>query len=48
MVHRINVTGFWERVGEQSDDAVWRLWRAAMLDARQFGIWRKIPARSPR
>jgi len=35
-----------ETAGEQSDDAVWKLWQAAKLDARQFGIWRKAYSRS--
>jgi hypothetical protein len=46
MVHRTKVTGFRETAGEQSDDAVWKLWQAAKLDARQFGIWRKAYSRS--
>jgi hypothetical protein len=46
MVHRTKVTGFRETVGEQSDDAVWKLWQAAKLDAHQFGIWRKAYCRS--
>lgn len=43
-VHRTQVIGFRDVDGR--DDSVWRLWQAAKLDARQFGIWRKAYARS--
>jgi hypothetical protein len=43
-VHRTQVIGF--RDAERQDDAVWRLWQSAKLDARQFGIWRKAYSRS--
>lgn len=47
MVHRMAVTGFRDasRPGEH-DSAVWRLWQAARLDARQFAIYRKAFSRS--
>ncbi len=38
-VHRTQVIGFRDVDGD--DDAIWRLWQAAKLDARQFAIWRK-------
>lgn len=43
-VHRTQVIGFRDVDGD--DDAVWRLWQNAKLDARQFGIWRKAYSRS--
>jgi len=43
-VHRTQVIGF--RDSDGRDDQVWRLWQAAKLDARQFGIWRKAYSRS--
>lgn len=43
-VHRTQVIGFRDTDGQ--DDAVWRLWQDAKLDARQFGIWRKAYSRS--
>lgn len=49
MVHRTEVTGFRDNTGDTaaaSDGAVWGLWQAAKLDARQFGIWRKAYSRS--
>lgn len=46
MVHRTQVVGFRDASTRAiSDDAVWRLWQAAKLDARQFGIWRKAYSR---
>jgi hypothetical protein len=43
-VHRTQVIGF--REVDARDDAVWKLWQSAKLDARQFGIWRKAYSRS--
>jgi Phage portal protein, SPP1 Gp6-like len=44
MVHRTRAIGFrdpgWKSFTEM--DPVWRLWQRAKLDARQFGVWRKV------
>lgn len=42
MVHRLRVVGY--KSGEdrdQADNDVWRLWQAARLDSRQFGVYRR-------
>lgn len=44
MVHRTQAIGF--RDTTTGDDAVWKLWQAARLDARQFSIWRTAFSRS--
>lgn len=44
MVHRTQAIGF--RDTTSKDDAVWRLWQGARLDARQFALWRKAYSRS--
>jgi hypothetical protein len=48
MVHRTQVTGFrgLSDSGSETDNAVWKLWQGAKMDARQFGIWRKAYSRS--
>lgn len=47
MVHRMQVTGYRDGSSERTQDsAVWALWQAAKLDARQFTIWRKALSRS--
>ena len=46
MVHRTQINGFRTTTGTGDSDAVWKLWQAAKLDARQFGIWRKAYSRS--
>ena len=46
MVHRTQINGFRTTSGDSDSSAVWKLWQAAKLDARQFGIWRKAYSRS--
>lgn len=47
MVHRMQVTGYRDGTSERTqDNAVWKMWQAAKLDARQFTIWRKALSRS--
>jgi hypothetical protein len=47
MVHRTQVQGFRATTGTGgASEQVWKLWQAAKLDARQFGIWRKAYSRS--
>lgn len=47
MVHRTQVVGFRDTsIRNGATDDVWRLWQAAKMDARQFGIWRKAYSRS--
>ncbi|WP_189061132.1 phage portal protein [Longimycelium tulufanense] len=41
MVHRMQVIGFRDTSQQEPDNAVWRLWQQAKLDARQFTIFRK-------
>lgn len=41
-VHRMRVVGYRDgNARSQTDNPVWKLWQAARLDARQFGLWRK-------
>jgi hypothetical protein len=49
MVHRTQAIGFRDNSGPmdaEPDNAVWDLWQAARLDARQYSIWRKAFSRS--
>lgn len=47
MVHRMQVTGYRDGTsGRTQDNAVWAMWQAAKLDARQYTIWRKALSRS--
>lgn len=46
MVHRTQINGFRTSTGTNDAEAIWKLWQAAKLDARQFGIWRKAYSRS--
>lgn len=47
MVHRTQINGFRATGGSAgTSEAVWGLWQAARLDARQMGIWRKAYSRS--
>lgn len=45
MVHRTQINGFRASSGSGDESSVWKLWQAAKLDARQFGIWRKAYSR---
>lgn len=46
MVHRMQVTGYRDASDRGQDNAVWRLWQDAKLDARQVAVYRKMFSRS--
>lgn len=45
MVHRTQIIGF-KGQNKSDSEVIWKLWQAAKMDARQFGLWRKSYSRS--
>lgn len=48
MVPRLQITGYRDGTGSSRQDSnpVWKLWQAAKMDSRQYGVWRKAISRS--